>query len=251
MKVLTPGHSPTAADEAVPMRWARPYLPVPEVIDEGSDGEVDWLVTRALAGLDASRHPLSAEPARLVPMLARGHAAFHAAAPVDGCPFDFRAATAIAHVRRRVRDGITKPTDLHPEDAHLTVSGAIRELEQLAPETEDLVVCHGDYCMPNVLLDETGTFTGYVDLGELGVADRWWDVAVGAWSTIWNIGPGYEELFYESYGSAPTTTGSASPASSTSLFPSKPFPNKPFPSKPFPSKPFRWGCLTGMTGWAP
>jgi kanamycin kinase len=54
-----------------------------------------------------------------------------------------------------------------------------------------------------VLLDADARITGYVDLGELGVADRWWDVAIGAWSTTGNIGPGSEELFYQPYGIEP------------------------------------------------
>ena len=45
--------------------------------------------------------------------------------------------------------------------------------------------------------------TGFVDLGELGAADRWWDVAVGAWSVGWNFGVELEPLFYESYGIEP------------------------------------------------
>jgi len=203
VKVVQSGHFPTALDEAARMRWARDHLPVPDVLASGSDGHDDWIVTAALDGLDATRHPLRAEPERLVPILARGLAAFHAAAPVETCPFDFRAGAAIAHATERVRNGIAKRTDLHPEHAHLTLEAALRELEDLAPTVEDLVVCHGDYCFPNVLLDNDGTVTGYVDLGELAVADRWWDIAIGAWSTTWNIGPGYEELFYESYGIEP------------------------------------------------
>ena len=35
------------------------------------------------------------------------------------------------------------------------------------------------------------------------IRDRWWDVAIGAWSTTWNVGPGWEQLFYESYGIEP------------------------------------------------
>ena len=64
------------------------------------------------------------------------------------------------------------------------------------------MVCHGDYCPPNALLMD-GAVTGYVDLGELGVADRWRDIAVGGWSVGWNFGPEYEPLFYESYGIEP------------------------------------------------
>jgi kanamycin kinase len=203
VKVVRAGHFPTALGEAARMKWARDHVPVPEVLATGSDGSVEWIVTAALPGLDATRHPLRADPERLVPILARGLAAFHAAAPVDTCPFDFRASAAIAHATERVRNGIVKPTDLHPEHAHFTVETAARELERLASASEDLVVCHGDYCFPNVLLDDRGTITGYVDLGELAVADRWWDVAIGAWSTTWNIGQGWEELFYESYGIEP------------------------------------------------
>jgi kanamycin kinase len=137
------------------------------------------------------------------PILARGLADFHARAPVAQCPFDFRAAAAVAHARERVRAGVSTTSDLHPEYAHLTIDAALAELERLRPASEDLVVCHGDYCFPNVLLDDAGAITGFLDLGELAVADRWWDVAVGAWSTTWNVGPGYEELFYDAYGIEP------------------------------------------------
>jgi kanamycin kinase len=78
----------------------------------------------------------------------------------------------------------------------------VARLEATAPDAEDLVVCHGDYCPPNVLLAD-GRVTGYVDVGELGVADRWWDITVGAWSAGWNFGTEYEPLFYESYGIEP------------------------------------------------
>jgi kanamycin kinase len=203
LKATRRGHFPTALDEVDRLRWARPYLPVPAVIDSGSDDHVDWLLTAALAGTDATKHPLLAEPERLVPLLARALAAFHAAAPVDTCPFDFTMPAALQHVRRRIRDGVAEPTDLHPEYRTLSLDEALAEVERLAPAHEDLVVCHGDYCFPNVLLDDAGAVTGYIDIAELAVADRWSDLAVAAWSVTWNAGPGWEELFFESYGIEP------------------------------------------------
>ncbi len=202
LKVTESGHFPTALAERERLLWARAYLAVPEVIDAGSDAAVDWLVTDARPGTDATKHALLAEPARIVPAIARGLVAFHAAAPVDECPFDFTMETALEHARTRIQTGITEPTDLHPEYRHLTLEQALARVEELAPATEDLVVCHGDYCFPNVLLDDQGEVTGYIDIGELGVADRWLDIAVAAWSVTWNIGPGWEDLFYESYGVA-------------------------------------------------
>jgi kanamycin kinase len=45
-----------------------------------------------------------------------------------------------------------------------------------------------------------GRVSGFVDLGELGVADRWWDLAAGSWSVSWNLGPDWEEAFLDAYG---------------------------------------------------
>ena len=77
-----------------------------------------------------------------------------------------------------MRPATSTGAGFHEEHAHLTPAEALAELEATAPDDEDLVVCHGDFCPPNVLL-QRARVTGYVDLGELGAADRWWDVAVG------------------------------------------------------------------------
>ena len=71
------------------------------------------------------------------------------------------------------------------------------------PPIDRLVVCHGDPCVPNTLLDESGAPAAFVDLGMLGVADRWADIAVGSMSVGWNFGPGYEQLYFAGYGIEP------------------------------------------------
>lgn len=46
-------------------------------------------------------------------------------------------------------------------------------------EAADTVVCHGDLCLPNVILDpRTLDVSGFIDLGRLGSADRYIDVAL-------------------------------------------------------------------------
>lgn len=64
------------------------------------------------------------------------------------------------------------------------------------------MVCHGDACAPNTLIDE-GRWSGHVDLGALGVADRWADIAIATWSTQWNYGPGWEPALLDAYGIDP------------------------------------------------
>ena len=66
-----------------------------------------------------------------------------------------------------------------------------------------LVVCHGDACAPNTLIDDDGRCCGHVDLGDLGVADRWADLAVAAWSLGYNYEGDWRDEFFDAYGVAP------------------------------------------------
>lgn len=204
LKLADPRHFPLLQDEAERIRWAKPYLPVPEVLESGYDGRVRWLLTSGLSGTDATGEQWKKSPSKLIRALAEGLKQFHST-PVADCPYDFTLETALTQVRTRAEAGlIDTENDLHEEFSHLTVDCAVKLLETNRPKQEDLVVCHGDYCLPNILL-ENWKATGFVDLGELGVADKWWDIAIASWSITWNLGPGLEHLFYREYGVKPDT----------------------------------------------
>ncbi|GAA1529995.1 phosphotransferase [Kribbella lupini] len=54
------------------------------------------------------------------------------------------------------------------------------------------IVTHGDYCMPNVLVDpETLRFTGVLDLSRLGLGDPYVDVALMTMSLSGDLNPQY------------------------------------------------------------
>jgi kanamycin kinase len=97
---------------------------------------------------------------------------------------------------------VLRPGTWWPEHAALTVPEVLARLDD-RPEPDRLVVCHGDACAPNTLLSEDGSCAGHVDLGSLGVADRWADLAVASWSTGWNYGPGWERTLLDAYGVGP------------------------------------------------
>jgi kanamycin kinase len=201
-KVRPAGTHPSLADERDRLVWTRRWLTVPDVIDHGTDDESEWLVTTSLDGVDATIEKQTMDARELVPMLGAALRGWHEALPVDECPFDFRLDAALEHCRGRVSASTTSWGGLRGENAQLTPAQALARLERDRPGAEDLVVCHGDYCFPNVFITD-GQVTGFLDLGELGVADRWWDIAIGAWSTTWNVDPVHEPLFYEGYGVDP------------------------------------------------
>lgn len=160
------------AAEARRLRWARMYHPVPLVLGQGATSAGSWLLTQGVAGTSAVDERWRAQPRTAVVAIARGLRRLHETLPVEDCPFTGSWA--------------------QPHAARL-----------LAPQ--QLVVCHGDPCVPNTLLDSSGDFAAHVDLGLLGVADRWSDLAIASYSIGWdiNFGPGYEELFFSAYGVAP------------------------------------------------
>ncbi|PUB24324.1 kanamycin kinase [Promicromonospora sp. AC04] len=178
------------ANEAARMRWAETWTPVPHVLDVGSDETAKWLVTTAMPARSAVDPRWLAEPETAARAIGAGLRALHDVLPVDECPWTWSIEDRIAVADDRAARG-------HAADGW---SPEARARLADAPEHDRLVVCHGDACAPNTLLDDDGAWAGHVDLGGLGVADRWADLAVATYSLGWNYGPGYDHLVYEGYG---------------------------------------------------
>ncbi len=174
LKWSPPGREVDLVDERARLDWAAPFHPVPRVIDLGEfaapDSELtQWMLSEALPGETAVSDHWRARPATAVTAIARGLRRLHEAVPVDQCPFD----------------GAELPEGAEPDHP---------------------VVSHGDACAPNTLLAADGDFLAHVDLGALGVADRWLDLAIASMSLEWNFGPGWEDQFFDDYGIDPDPT---------------------------------------------
>ena len=186
--------------EAERLRWAGAFTPVPAVLAIDRDDEGEWLLTGAVPGRSAVDPRWLADPLRAVTAIGAGLRALHDALPVESCPFDWSAPTRVADAHRRAT--VLRPDLWSPEHSRLSVPDVLARLEQI-PDADRLVVCHGDACAPNTLVTDDGAWSGHVDLGSLGVADRWADLAVATWSTQWNYGPGFERTLLDAYGIAP------------------------------------------------
>lgn len=158
--------------ERARLEWAIRYHTVPKVVEWGSNDEGQWLVTRALAGESAVSKTWLARPREAARAIGRGFRILHERLPVADCPFDWSIQT---------RTG-----------------GRVSPEEWRVPPT-DLVVCHGDPCAPNTIIGPDGNPTGHVDLGCLGVADRWADLGVASVNLELNYGPGLEAEFFKAY----------------------------------------------------
>jgi kanamycin kinase len=66
------------------------------------------------------------------------------------------------------------------------------------------VLIHGDYCLPNVLVQE-GRFSAVVDVGRAGLGNPEDDLAAGVWTLQYNYGKGFARPFLDAYGWPPMT----------------------------------------------
>lgn len=184
------------------LRWLYGRLPVAEARALERDDDWAYLVQSEVPGRMACDTACAADVPALARLLAEGLRQVHAVSIAD-CPFDERLDHKIALARERVRTGLVDEADFDASRRGMTASKLFAELVATRPRDEDLVFTHGDYCLPNVLIDRAaGRVSGFVDLVRAGVSDRYQDLALAARSLSYNFGPGWEPYLWDAYGLA-------------------------------------------------
>ena len=157
------------------LEWLAGRHPAPRVVAGGTAAGAQWLVTAALPGGSAVGDRWRARRSEAIRAIATGLRALHAV-PVDAFPSEWTAEVWVGRT----------PASLGPR-----------------PPILDPVLVHGDACAPNTLIGDDGTWTGNVDFGDLGVGDRWADLAVASMSLDWNFGEGHQDELFDAYGVEP------------------------------------------------
>jgi streptomycin 3"-kinase len=170
-------------DERERLSWlSRTDVPCPEVADWYEHDEGACLVITAIEGSLACDVPSAAVPT-VLESLANILASLHNI-PKEKCPFDRRLSVTLPVVEDVVSRGAVDVNNLDPTCRATPPSdllaGLCADLDRATRlESDDLVVCHGDACLPNFLIDpETLKCVGVIDLGRLGVADRYLDLSL-------------------------------------------------------------------------
>lgn len=188
-------------DEIARLHWLHAQgVPVPKVLDAVEEDGRRWLLMTALPGADLASSS-SLAPAQVVALVATALKQLHAL-PAAGCPFDHRMSQRLVAARARVAAGQVDPEDFDDERQGQSAAQVFAELVAQVPAQSDLVVTHGDACLPN-LIAENGRFSGFIDCGRAGVADRHQDLALAARSIADTLGAAWVQPFFAHYGIAP------------------------------------------------
>ncbi|WP_437611846.1 APH(3'') family aminoglycoside O-phosphotransferase [Erwinia sp. V71] len=178
-------------------------IPCPRVLD-WQEAET-CLVMSAMPGVPASElsgNDLAAAWPSIVAMIGT----LHRLAP-HHCPFDRRLGPMMERARNVVARGLVNPDFLSDEDRAVQPETLLARVESQLPgrlvdEARDMVVCHGDATMPNLMV-EPGSLrcTGFIDLGRMGKADPYVDFALmlanasEAWTSETQARQAFDALF--------------------------------------------------------
>lgn len=191
------GAAGTLVAEARRLGWLAGRLPVPEVHHFIQTPTHDYLLLSAIPGVEASDPSQAADLPAMIRGLAAGLRLLHAL-PIDDCPFDETFPSKLARVHQRVAAGLINTDDFDEERQGKDVEELLAELLAKAPAQEDLVFTHGDYCLPNILL-QGDQLCGFIDLGRAGVGDRYQDLALAARSLAYNFGAEWVPHLFAAY----------------------------------------------------
>ncbi len=201
LKMAGPETLSDLVDEMVRLRWLAGYLPVPLLHGFALEAEGGWMLTGRLPGRTAYQL-LEADPAA-APVLAASLARFlrrlHAV-PVERCPFNADHGVRLAAARDRMEAGLVDEAEFDPARLGKSAGQVWDEMLAAMPSAFDRVVTHGDFSLDNLLVVD-GEVTGCIDLGRVGVADRWQDLAI-LWNSLEEFGTDAAEAMLQAYGIA-------------------------------------------------
>jgi aminoglycoside 3'-phosphotransferase II len=179
------------------LRWlASTSLAAPRLRETFEANGAHWLLMTAVPGHDLTH--LIQQPTELITVLATALRTVHRLDPA-ACPFDQSLDRKLAMGAANAAAGLVDDTDFDDDHLGWTASAVLDLLHADRPASEDLVVCHGDASLPNFMAD-AGAFTGVIDCGRFGVADRWQDLAIACRSIRFNLGAAHLSAFLEAYG---------------------------------------------------
>jgi kanamycin kinase len=165
---------------------------------EYASKDKDWLLTSRIKGEDCTYFQCLEDPKRLCDTIAELLRTLHEIDPLD-CPVQ-RTAEYFAGAERNYKAGIFDPSYSYKGDSFKTADEAWRVVESGKHLLCSDTLIHGDYCLPNIMLDNWN-FSGFIDLGNGGRGDRHIDIFWGAWTLEFNLGTDkYRERFFDAYG---------------------------------------------------
>ena len=170
-----------------------------EVLYYGSDGQNDFFMTRRVSGEDCTHADYLQQPARLCDLIATELRSLHETCAHD-CPVSDRMSGYLSLAHKNHALGHFDTSLFSGSFGFSSAQEAWSEVEKNGGLLENEVLLHGDYCLPNIMLDDF-RLSGFIDVGNGGIGDRHVDIFWGVWTLCFNLKTEkYTQRFLDAYG---------------------------------------------------
>lgn len=198
LKILPIPHREPLKQYQEKLIWIERKLPVPKVLHYSSNDKFEFLLMSEIVGADGTDPVHRGNMESLIRKLAQALKQVHTV-EVEDCPFDYTLNRRIKVVVERNNAGLIDKQKVEKKFNGHRFEDLYQTLVTNRYHSEDLVFTHGDFCVPNVVMNSTGV-SGFIDVADAGIADRYRDLASMHYSIIRNFGEEWLDLFYKEYG---------------------------------------------------
>ncbi len=187
------------------LKWLDGKLLVPKITFYETNDNTEFLITESIEGEMVCSDEYVNNPKLALKIIGE---AFENIYNVDikDCPFNVSLDYKLNLIENNVKNNLIKKGDLKPEtlEKYQSLENIIKFLKENKFE-EELCFSHGDTSLPNIFA-HNNHFSGFIDVGECGVADKWFDLAICEKSIKRNYGEEYISKFYEELNIVPDRT---------------------------------------------
>lgn len=161
------------------MRWLEGKIPIPRVICFERDSEYQYLLMSKVSGKMSCDEYYLEHPKELLRLLAEAMKMLWSV-DISDCPRNRNIDAELKEARYRVENNLV---DLDNAEPTTFGDGGFKDPKELLQWLEDNrpdyepVLSHGDFCLPNIFI-ENGGISGFIDLGDTGIGDKWRDIAL-------------------------------------------------------------------------
>ena len=181
------------------LQWLYEKLPVPEVVEYAKGLEREYILLSEIPGENCVEAMKTLDHKEIIFLLATGLRTIHSL-DISACPFNERIDEKLKKAQYNIDNNLVDEDDFDEGRRGITTSSEILLcLHNTRPPENSLVFSHGDYCLPNILIQHNKV-NGFIDLDRAGISDRNNDLAIASRSIQYNLGDDYEKLFFEYYG---------------------------------------------------
>lgn len=162
--------------EAMILKWLENKMKVPKVYFDIEEDGMYYLVMEMLPGQMGQYGFMQLPTEDMIKLYANEIKKWHSIDYHD-FPHVNTLTDKIEHTRYNVKHHLVKEQYFERELQGKTGQEVFDEMMACYPKDFDLVLCHGDVCMPNFMIDN-GKVTGWIDVVGCGVNDRYLDIAI-------------------------------------------------------------------------